>query len=271
MDVDDKIIAMLAIKDTTPMDPVAVVARLKAMFPWLEKTVGVAVRQGDDKLSGFLIPFGGDTVVAVIPVHMPIPGETLERAIGMNWFWPEAATEFEKSRSHIIISALSASNDPRLMRSNATKVTWVTAALADMLPSVGIYWVTADNVLAPKHFIDDAKEAGEDGTPVDLWVAVKFFPGENYELSKLLIARTAGLSVFTGREIECGPYAKEPNEIGPVTRIVSWYVLDRRVEFHGGETIGTSEEPIGTIELARSSVGSDVAPVYRVTLEVANV
>jgi hypothetical protein len=56
MNVDDKIIAMLAIKDSAPMDPVAVVARLKAMFPWLEKTVGAAVRQGDDKLSAFSSP-----------------------------------------------------------------------------------------------------------------------------------------------------------------------------------------------------------------------
>jgi hypothetical protein len=245
MDVDDKIIAMLAIKDTTPMDPVAVVTRLKAMFPWLEKTVGAAVRQGDDKLSGFLIPFGGDTVVAVIPVHIPIPGETLERAIAMNWFWPEAAAEFQKSRAHVIISALSASNDPRLMRSNATKVTWVTAALADMLPSVGVYWVTADNVLATKHFIDDAKEAGEDGTPFDLWVAMHFYPGPKYEETDEMIARTTGLAVFTGREIECGPYPKEPGEIGPIVRMVGWYVLDRRVEFRGGETFGTSNEPHG--------------------------
>jgi hypothetical protein len=270
MDVDDKIIAMLAIKDTTPMDPVAVVTRLKAMFPWLEKTVGAAVRQGDDKLSGFLIPFGGDTVVAVIPVHIPIPGETLERAIAMNWFWPEAAAEFQKSRSHLIISALSASNDPRLMRSNATKVTWVTAALADMLPSVGVYWVTAQNVITPEHFITDAKQAGEDGTPYDLWVATHFFPADDANPPKEIIVRSTGLATFTGREIECGPSAKEPGELGPMVRMVGWYVLDRRVEFNGGETVGDAERDYGTVDLGRTVVGSDAAAVYRIILEATD-
>ena len=43
---------------------------------------------------------------------------------------------------------------------------------------------------------------------------------------------------FIGREIECGPYAKDPSEIGPIVRSVGWYVLDRNVEFVGSPTFG---------------------------------
>ena len=113
-----------------------------------------------------------------------------------------------------------------------------------MLPATGIYWSKAENVLAPEYFIAEAKEAGEDGTPFDLWVVIHFYPGPKFEQNKEIIARTDGLAVFIGREIECGPYVKEPGEIGSVVRMVGNYVLDRRVEFAGGETIGTSQAPM---------------------------
>jgi hypothetical protein len=51
-----------------------------------------------------------------------------------------------------------------------------------------------------------------------------------------------------------------------VDHMVGCYVLDRRVEFRGGETFGTSDEPIGRIELGRTSVGAEAAAVYRLVL-----
>jgi hypothetical protein len=267
--IDHKIIAMVAIKDTTRIDPVAVAARVKAMFPWLASQVGAPpVEPG--QLDTCVIPIG-DGIVPVIQMHFPIPDETLAYAIGKNWFWPEAKDEFAKCRAHVLVSALSPVNDPRLMRANAVRVTAVTAALAEMLPATGIYWSTAENVLAPAHFIAEAKEAGEDHTPFDLWVAVHFFPGPKFAQNQEIIARTAGMEVFIGREIECGPYVKEPGELGPIVRGVGHYVLDRRVQFGGGETIGTEENPIGQIALDRTRVGADSQAVYRVLLgEVGN-
>ena len=163
-------------------------------------------------------------------------------------------------------SALAPVNDLRLMRTNAVSVTCVTAALAEMLPATGIHWATADNVVSPEHFIAEAKEAGEDTAPFDLWVAVHFYPGPKFNENKEIIARTTGMEVFIGREIECGPYVKEPGEIGPVVRGVGHYVLDRRVQFAGGETIGTEENPIGQIALSRTLVGADSTAVYRIVL-----
>jgi hypothetical protein len=89
--------------------------------------------------------------------------------------------------------------------------------------------------------------------------------GLDLEYSKL------DLEVFIGREIECGPYVKEPGELGPIVRAVGHYVLDRRVQFGGRETIGTEENPIGQIALDRTRVGADSQAVYRVLLgEVGN-
>ena len=65
----------------------------------------------------------------------------------------------------------------------------------------------------------------------------------------------------------CGPYAKEPGELGPIVHMVGWYVLDRRVQFQGGETIGTDEDPVGRIHLGWSGVEVDRRLVYLVVLE----
>jgi Domain of unknown function (DUF4261) len=112
--------------------------------------------------------------------------------------------------------------------------------------------------------------AGEDGTPYDLWVATHFFPADDANPPKEIIVRSTGLATFTGREIECGPSAKEPGELGPIVRMVGWYVLDRRVEFTGGETVGDDESNFGTIELHRTAVGADATAVYRIILETAD-
>jgi hypothetical protein len=48
VDVEDRVVAMVALKDTTRIPPSALVARVKSMFPWLEQTVGEPVRQGDN-------------------------------------------------------------------------------------------------------------------------------------------------------------------------------------------------------------------------------
>jgi hypothetical protein len=126
---------------------------------------------------------------------------------------------------------------------------------------------TAQSVLEPNFFLEQVKEAGESGAPFDLWAAVRFFPGPDFEKDQSLIARTMGLEPFIGREIECGPYAKAPEELGPLTRAIGYYVLDRRVEFEGGETIGADDNPIGAIELARTQVGFNNTAVYRLVLE----
>jgi hypothetical protein len=49
--------------------------------------------------------------------------------------------------------------------------------------------------------------------------------------------------------------------------MVGWYVLDRRVAFNGGETVGGEDENFGTIELGRTVVGADATAVYRIILE----
>ncbi|QLP96196.1 MAG: hypothetical protein HZY79_00615 [Rhodoblastus sp.] len=69
------------------------------------------------------------------------------------------------------------------MRADAERVTCATAALCEL-------------------------------APFDLWVAVHFFPGRDFETTQQIFARTTGLLPFIGREIECGPYAKEPSGSG---------------------------------------------------------
>lgn len=267
--MDDKIIALVALRDSTRVDPAALAARMKSSFPWLSTSIGAPTAQPGQSDS-CLIPMR-DGVAVVAQIHQPIPPDTLEFAIAQNFFWPGAEDAFQGARAHMIVSSLAPTNDPRYMRANAERVTCATAALCELTPAKGVYWATAQNVIEPASFCEQAREAGESGTPFDLWVAVHFFPARDFETTQQIIARTTGLLPFIGREIECGPYAKEPSELGPIVRAVGYYVLDRRVEFQGGEFIGTEENPIGRIDLARTAVGVDNIAVYRILIGGAEI
>jgi hypothetical protein len=48
--------------------------------------------------------------------------------------------------------------------------------------------------------------------------------------------------------------------------MVGWYVLDRKVQFQGGETIGTDEEPVRRIEVGWTGLKFDSKAVYRVMI-----
>ena len=176
---------------------------------------------------------------------------------------------FAAAGAHLIVSSLQRDNDPSFRRDEAWRVTCVAAALADMLAATGVYWATADTILSPKFFIEAAREAGPDSSPFDLWVATDFYPSPDFARDKTVIARTNGFDAFIGREIECGPVAREPGEIGPIVRMVGHYMLDRKVAFQGGETIGTDESPMGRIQLDQTATGVDGKAVYRVALEEA--
>ena len=58
----------------------------------------------------------------------------------------------------------------------------------------------------------------------------------------------------------------EPSDLGPILHSVGNYVLDRRVQFNGGEFIGTEENPIGRIMRGRTRVGTDSTAVYRIVM-----
>jgi hypothetical protein len=257
---------MVALTGSKPVDPDALARKIKAMFPGIAGSVGQpAAKPGQE--SSCLLPMG-DGVVAVIGIPFPIPPETLARPIAMNWAWPQAKAAFEASRAHVIVSAMGPAGDAARVRADARRVTCVAAALADMLSAVGVYWASADNVLAPDAFVQAAREASEEQSPIDLWQAVYFYPGPKFNQTEEIIARTTGLELFIGREIECGPYARETGELARIVRGLGWYVLDRRVEFSGGETFGTEEAPIGRIVLDVTKVGG-ATRVYRVLLEDA--
>jgi hypothetical protein len=55
MEVEERIIAMVALKEATRISPAAVAERVKTMFPWLAKSVGTPPEQpeGNDT---FIIP-----------------------------------------------------------------------------------------------------------------------------------------------------------------------------------------------------------------------
>ena len=109
---NEKIIALVAIKDPMHIDPAGVVARAKAMFPWIAASLGTPVGVSG-QADSFVIPVG-KALVAVMQIPVPIPKDNIARAIGKSWRWPQAGSAFAAAGAHLIVSSLQKDNDPRL-------------------------------------------------------------------------------------------------------------------------------------------------------------
>lgn len=106
------------------------------------------------------------------------------------------------------------------------------------------------------------------GYPSDLWVTFRFFKGKTFKRDESIVCRTSGLLPFAGRELEIGPYPKQPGELAMLVRGMAAYVLRTGVEFSDGHTIGFGDEHAvnAKIRLKRSNYGGDNMPIFHVKL-----
>lgn len=258
---DENLIALIATDKPVIIDQSAILQRIKVMFP--QFVVGDPIKQKDSPT--LLIPVG-DVLIAILEFSFPIPPETLAGPLSQAWHWREAGSAFERSKAHVLVSVIAGSSDTRNKTRHALTLTCATAALSDLFSGLGIYWSTGDFVYEPKSFIEEARAATIEHIPFDLWVSTKLFPGPNFAQDSKIFARSSGLEAFLGREVECGPYAMEPNDLFRAVRMIGWYALAQNIQFADGSTVGSPEQPFGRIHLRRSATGVDNKAVFALEL-----
>jgi Domain of unknown function (DUF4261) len=100
-----------------------------------------------------------------------------------------------------------------------------------------------------------------------LWFNLRFYKGQNYDKDREIICQTSGLTVFMGRELECGPYAMEPSQLGLIVQGLGRYVLTTGKIFNDKDTMefGSGPNERAEISYEASSYGG-LAPVMRVLI-----
>jgi Domain of unknown function (DUF4261) len=262
--MSERFVAMLALERHVSLDPIKLAQQLKRSWPQFASMVGDPPKQETGE--SFVLPFGNNMIIGM-QMPFPIPRETFQPALDNEKFWPQAATEFARHKAHVVLSVLSPTDDDlRLIRDRAEDLTLAAAAFCEMAPVCGVFLSTADMVIEPKRFVEQAHNLGPSSLPVDLWVTFRFFPGPTFSQDNAVVVRTNGLRAFVGREVECGPYALPPGALAQNVLTIATYILQNHVTFADGATVGASDRPTGQIRTERSRYDGEMTPVYRLLL-----
>ncbi len=189
---------------------------------------------------------GHDVAIAAIPV--PIPSKDLDGSIATSPMWPEAATDMQRQRAHLIVSVIATRIDRIKMWMAMTRA---VAAMAGLPWVVGIYWPDGGLVHAPATFRTLASEMRRDRLPLYLWI--NFRLGRNPDGT--LFGFTTGLAAFEHMELEVSRCDWTPETLVDRLYNVAHYLLDHGPVLLDGQTIGLSAEEQIAIEYRPSLCG----------------
>jgi hypothetical protein len=206
--------------------------------------------------------------LSVLIVDSPAPAAVLQPGPFANPLWPNAEQEAARHKAHIVVIGLKNPVGREEALAKARAVTRVAAAIARLVPAIGVTWVAAVNLVRAAAFGEMTKNIGQPGgNAVPFWVRVmlaKGSPGPRGEPT--IKAGTLGLRLFGLRELEYAPAALDPGFIIQHVYSIAEYLLSSGKRLADGETIGVEGQAGFTISHAES--GDFVSfPVARLSLQ----
>ncbi len=206
--------------------------------------------------------------ISVITVDAPAPAAVLEPGPFLNPLWPNAAVEAARHKAHIVIIGLDDPADRKAALAKARAVTLLAAAIARLVPAIGVSWADGANLVKAEAFIEMTKTIGQpDANAVPFWVRVMMAEGPSTARGEQTIAAgTLGLRIFGLRELEYAPGPLDPEFLMQHAYSVSEYLLRSGKRLRDGETIGVEGHTGFAISFANS--GDFVSyPVARLSLQ----
>jgi hypothetical protein len=229
------VLSMIALAE----DRMPTVAEVQQAFATEGSPWGTAtnVARNDKPLTFELDGYG----VAIGLMPTPIPWKDLQGPIATSPMWPEAQTEMQRQRAHLIVTVFATRIDRIKMWMAMTRA---VAALAGLPWVVGIYWPEGGLVHAPATFRTLAAEMSRDRLPLYLWIGFRL--GRNPDGT--LFGFTTGLAAFEHMELEVSHCDWSPETL--VDRLYNFahYLLDHGPVLLDGQTIGLSAEEQIAIE-----------------------
>ena len=262
---DNRAVALLALREPVVLEPQRVVLALKTLFPEL-RDIRIDVADTLDQASAITMMVGNE-LLAVMFFAMPIPAETLEPALANELMWTEARAAFAPSRSHLLVTSLSNEESFAQRLRSSWLVTMAVTALGSVYPVSGVFWSSSLVAIEPGRFQTETVASSTGNWPADLWFSLEWFKGESFDRDSAIVCRTKGLGFFASREIESGPYAIEPSQLGTLVRGLGRHVILSGRAFGDKDTLelGEGSGRFARISYEQSAYGGG-APVMRVLL-----
>ena len=247
------------------LEPQRVVFALKSLFPHLQRAE-IDVADTPDQASSITMMIGAQ-LSAILHFGFPIPPDTLEWSLGNEIMWKEAGSDFAASQAHLLILAVGDQQDLMQRREASRTVSQLVAAVVSLYPLAGVLWTPSDVVIEPQRFMKEAVAAKQKHWPVDLWFGLEWYRGIAFEKDKAIVCRTRGIGYFASRELECGPVAMEPPQLGTKVQGLGRYIILSGRIFSDGDTVqlGSKAQQAASISYEASRCGS-LAPVMKVVL-----
>ncbi len=196
----------------------------------------------------------GDDTAAATLVPRPIPAGQLAGPAAAAWYWPDAADALQAHAAHLLVTLVDEGGRPL---HKALALTRLTAALAGVSPSVGVYWGPGRLVHPPGPFIEQAATAGEHNLPLFLWVDFRVEAAGDGSLRLF----TTGLEALGTEEIEVPHFVGGAGELVGFVYNVAHYMLERRKTIGEGDTIGLTDAVQVTAHRGPSMLGGELEVV----------
>ena len=216
-----------------------------------------------------MLTLNGD-ILSVIIVDAPANPAILQPGPFRNPLWPNAEKEAAQHKAHILVMGLKDPPDREASLAKARAVTWVTAAIARLVPIVGVSWADGANLVSAAAFAaivrNNISQPG--GNAVPLWVRIKIAKADDGRQGEpLMTAGTLGLRIFGLRELEYAPVSPNPVSIMEHAYSVAEYLLRSGKRLDDGETIGGDGEGEMKFAISLHDTGQfGPSPVARLTI-----
>lgn len=206
--------------------------------------------------------------LSVLVVDTPAPPAILQSGPFPNPLWPNAEKEAAHHKAHILVIGLEDPIDREAALAKARAVTLVTAAIAQLVPAIGVSWVDGANLVRAAGFVEMTKDIGQpDANAVPFWVRIMLARGETAVGDKPTInAGTIGLRIFGLRELEYGAVPFDPGFVIQHAFSIAEYLLRSGKRLANGETIGAEGQT--RFGISHADTGDFVSfPIARLTIK----
>jgi len=199
---------------------------------------------------GNVLTLEADTcVVGITLIPRPMPWDQLAGPCATAWYWPQAEQVMRRHEQHFLVPLVDESRD---QIAAAMRLTQLVAAIAECSGALGIFWGGSRTVHEPGAFVQQAVQMSPQSLPLYLWVDFRI-----EETNSHYSAFTTGMETLGHQELEADAFTGQPQVLLESLYNVAHYVLDKRQDFQGGETVGLSEQRSVTVQQSNSMLDPD--------------
>ena len=187
-----------------------------------------------------------DHPISVMAIPAPAELRVVEQGHYANHIWPTVEVDAAKHTAHIFITAAQKVEDRQQVLAQARAVTLAAAAIARIVPFIGIQWVDGTNSMDAKGFINLTENIGRpDANAVPFWTRVMLFPEASKGGQPKIIGGTLGLHFFGVTDLEYPASSLDAKFIMQHAYSTAEYLLRSGKILKDGETIGVEDHPPG--------------------------